>query len=267
MNLTDLRIENRPIDALTPYANNPRTHSARQIRQIAESLKRFGWTNPVLIDAEDRIMAGHGRVAAARKLAMSEVPTIRLDHLNEAERRAYILADNKLAENAGWDEELLAIELQFLVDTDLGFEVEITGFETAEIDRLLSFEEVDDAPEEVALPGSDAAPVSRPGDLWQIGPHRLLCGDALERANWDRLVNGERAQMAFTDPPYNVPIRGHVSGLGKTQHRAFAMGCGEMDATAFTGFLTTVFEHLVAVSHEGAIHYHCMDWRHMGEML
>ncbi len=262
-----LEIRERPIAALKPYAGNPRTHSPMQIRQIAESLKKFGWTNPVLVDDDDGIIAGHGRVAAAQLLGLTTVPTIRLGTMTEAEKRAYIIADNRLAELAGWDEQLLAIELQFLLDVEVDFDVELTGFETADIDRILSGEGEPGEPERVPEPDPEAPVVSRPGDLWAIGGHRIFCGDARDRTSFERLLAGEAAQMVFTDPPYNVPIEGHVSGLGTTRHREFAMASGEMSPAEFTSFLRSVFRNFVAFSIDGAIHFTCMDWRHMREIL
>jgi DNA modification methylase len=267
--LTDRRIELCPISRLTAYKNNARTHSKKQIRQIANSIKRFGFNNPVLVDDAGEIIAGHGRVEAAKLLGLAGVPTLRLSHLSPAEKRAYVLADNRLAEKAGWDREILAIELQALID--LNFEVEVTGFETPDIDILLDQEAEskgtasgpeDDVP---ALPAGQA--VSRPGDLWVLGPHRLFCGNALEDSAYDTVMAGERADMVFTDPPYNVPIEGHVSGLGRVHHREFAMASGEMTEAAFTKFLETAFKHLANNSSDGAIHFVCMDWRHMLETL
>jgi hypothetical protein len=234
-----VKIESVPVGALRPYDRNARTHSKKQVRQIANSIERFGFCNPVLIDDDSRIIAGHGRVSAAKLLGIQEVPTVHLSHLSEADRRAYILADNKLAENAGWDREILAIELQGLLD--LNFDVGIIGFETAEIDMLM--EDIIDAQsgteteDEVPEP-ADQAPVSELGDIWQLGNHRLVCGDARDNAAYELLMNGSKAEFVFTDPPYNVPISGHVSGLGQIQHREFAMGCGEMSAPEFTKFLT-----------------------------
>lgn len=266
-----LRIEHLPLAALRPAPRNARTPSPRQLRQIANSIQRFGFTNPVLLDAEGTIVAGNGRVAAARLLGLECVPTLRLDHLGEAERRAYALADNKLAENAGWDRKLLGLELQYVAELDITFDLTLTGFDTAEIDLL--FEDLDpdtaaaadpaDAPPEPA-PGP---PVSRPGDLWWLGRHRLLCADATQKQAFARLMAGEQARMVFTDPPYNVPIAGHVCGAGRVQHREFAMAAGEMDEQAFTGFLTTVLGHLARHSQDGSIHFVCMDWRHTGELL
>jgi len=262
-----LEIRDRKISALKPYAGNPRTHSPKQIRQIADSLKKFGWTNPVLIDDADGIVAGHGRIEAAKLLGIKSAPTIRLGAMTEAEKRAYILADNRLAEQAGWDEELLAIELQFLIDAEIDFDVELTGFETADIDRILGEAGDPGETENVPEPDPEAPVVSQPGDLWAIGRHRIFCGDARDRTSFERLLAGEIAQMVFIDPPYNVAIEGHVSGLGATRHREFAMASGEMSPAEFTGFLRSIFRNLVAFSTNGAIHFACMDWRHMREIL
>ncbi len=255
-----------PVDQLKPYANNPRTHSKKQIRQIADSIREFGWTNPVLIDAGGGVIAGHGRIAAAKLLGITDVPVLRLEHMSEAQKRAYIIADNKLAENAGWDSDLLKIELQGLLDLSIDFDIELTGFETGEIDVLLAPETVPE-PEPVPLPETDRPAVSRPGDLWLVGKHRLLCGDALNPADWRALMDRDKAQMIFVDPPYNVPIAGHVSGLGAVKHREFAMASGEMSQDAFTEFLRSSFKNLAAFSAEGSVHFVCMDWRHMREVL
>jgi ParB-like nuclease family protein/DNA methylase len=264
-----MNIEYMRVDELRPFAGNARTHARKQIRQIAKSIERFGFCNPVLIDDNKQIVAGHGRVEAATLIGMKDVPTVRLSHLSEADKRAYILADNKLAEKAGWDREILAIELQALID--LNFDVELTGFETAEIDILL--DEAREAghsasgPEDALPPYAAAAAVSSPGDLWLLGQHRLLCGDAREQAAYDALLEGAKAQFVFTDPPYNVEIDGHVCGLGRIRHDNFAMGCGEMSETEFTTFLATVFERIAANSIDGSIHQICIDWRHISEML
>ena len=266
----DLRVETIAVSALKPFPANARTHSRKQIRQIADSIKQFGFTNPVLIDGTGQIIAGHGRVAAAKLLGMKTVPTIRLEHLSEATKRAYIIADNRLAELAGWDRETLAIELQNLTMFDIGFDIALTGFETAEIDLMI--EELD-APgtedEADRIPERDAsqASVTQPGDLWQLSRHRLLCADATKPTSFGQLMNGEQAQMVFTDPPYNVPIDGHVSGLGTVKHAEFAMACGEMSETQFTAFLETVFGNLAAHSVYGSMHFVCMDWRHVHEVL
>ena len=225
--LLDLRVKTHSIAQLKPYSRNARSHSDKQIHQIAKSITTFGFVNPVLIDAKGNIVAGHGRVSAAKLLRMTKVPTIRLDHLTDSERRAYILADNKLAQLAGWDEEILAIELQHLFELDLDFDLTVTGFETPEIDLLIqSLAPESDADDIVPSVGENTPAVSRFGDLWVMGPHRLLCGDARKRADYRCLMRRRRARMVFTDPPYNVPIDGHVCGLGSVHHNAFAMASG-----------------------------------------
>ncbi len=257
-----------PIASLRPYAGNARRHSRKQVRQIAESIRRFGFTNPVLISDESEIIAGHGRMLAARELGIAEVPTLRLSHLSAVERRAYVLADNKLALNAGWDQEILAIELGALIDLD--FDVSLTGFSIAEIDFTL--EQAEEAKAE-AVPAADvipplpARPVTRHGELWQLGRHRLLCGDARSAEDLGRLLGNDRADLVFTDPPYNVEIDGHVCGLGSVRHREFAMASGEMSRAEFTQFLTTTLSNASAVCRDGAIAFVCMDWRHMRELL
>ena len=261
-----LVITHLPVAGLKPYDRNARTHSAKQIAEIATSIKAFGFNNPVLVDKDGGIIAGHGRVEAAKKLGLETVPCVRLEHLSEAQKRAYILADNRLAEKAGWDREILAIELQHLTDLDLDFDITATGFEMAEIDLLLSGIEAAD-PADVVPEVAPGPAVTRPGDIWQIGRHRLICGDSTQADTYARLLGVERAQMVFTDPPYNVKIDGHVSGLGTTKHREFAMASGEMTGTEFTGFLARVFASLVAHAADGAIHFVCMDWRHVGEVL
>ena len=263
------QVSERRIASLRPYARNARTHSKEQIRQIAASISRFGFTNPVLISEDGEIIAGHGRVEAAKMLGWKSVPTIVLAHLSETERRAYVLADNKLALNAGWDREILAIELQGLVD--LEFDVELTGFSLAEIDLLI--DEAAEADPDGGDTAEDACPelgtiaVTRLGDLWLLGRHRLLCGDTRLPVDMDRLMAGERADLVFTDPPYNVAIDGNVCGLGSVKHREFAFASGEMSKLEFTGFLTDTLGNIARVMRDGAIAFVCMDWRHMGELL
>ena len=251
---------------LKPAKRNARTHSPEQVRQIATSIEKFGFTNPVLIDDKGQLIAGHGRVEAAKQLGLSEVPTLCLDHLSEEQIRAYVIADNKLAENAGWDEDILALEFQYLDSLDLDFDLTITGFEMAEIDGFLLLdpeEETEGVPQIAEGPS-----ITQPGDLWLIGEHRLYCGDATKQEAFDVLFEGsDPAQMVFTDPPFNVKISGHVSGLGAVQHREFEMASGEMTPAQFEQFLGSVFANLASHSSDGSIHFICMDWRHMGEML
>ena len=262
-------IEQIAPDRLTPWARNARTHSKKQIRQIADSIETFGFTNPVLIDAANTILAGHGRVEAAKLIGMATVPCIRLESMTPEQKRAYVIADNKLALNAGWDEDLLAEELKALLLTeDLGFDIGATGFSIPEIDSLvegLTPEEPGD-PEDDWVPETDGPPRCRPGDVWRLGAHRLICGDALDPGVVALLMAGERARMVFTDPPYNVKIDGHVGGSGRIKHREFAMAAGEMSTAEFTAFLRRSFENLAAVSVDGAIHFVCMDWRHLQEV-
>ena len=225
MSLTNRQLIERDIATLKPCARNARTHSKKQVKQIAVSIERFGFTNPVLVSDEGDIIAGHGRVEAAKLLGWKRVPTLTLSHLSEEQRRAYVLAYNKLALNAGWDKEILAIELQALIDCD--FDIELTGFSLAEVDfALVDAREADpgagDAPED-AIPEDEGDPVTRFGDFWQLGRHRLLCGDTRDSEAVNRLMDGESADLVFTDPPYNVAIDGNVCGLGSVKHREFAL--------------------------------------------
>lgn len=243
------QIKERAITSLRPYARNARTHSKKQVRQIAASIERFGFTNPVLISDEGEIIAGHGRVEAAKLLKWKTVPTIALSHLSETERRAYVLADNKLALNAGWDKEIVAIELQALVD--LEFDVEVTGFSLAEVDLVIDEAgEADpdgtDAPED-AVAFATGTPISQTGDIWHLGRHRLLCGDARSARDFEALMNGEKADLVFTDPPYNVKIDGNVCGLGSVKHREFAFASGEMNRAQFTAFLSETLGNVASV--------------------
>ena len=257
------------IACLKPYKGNARTHSSKQIEMIAASIDKFGFNNPILIDASNTIIAGHGRWLAAKKLKIAEVPTICLDHLSESEVKAYILADNKLAELAGWDQEILALELQHLLTLDLDFNVEITGFEMGEIDFIIDGAvsgKLDPADEVIEPEAGKPATVKR-GDLWVLGNHRLYCGDSLAEDSYKVLMGSERAQMVFTDPPYNVPIAGHVCGKGSVKHREFEMGVGEMTQGEFTDFLVKSMKLFRSYSSPGAIAFCCMDWRHMTEVL
>jgi DNA modification methylase len=275
------------ITDLKPYKNNARTHSKKQLRQIADSIERFGFTNPVLVSRDNLIIAGHGRVEAAKLLGMGQVPVRRLVHLNPDEIRAYILADNRIAENAGWDKELLALEFEALIDLD--FDLEILGFSAAEID--LTIEEFGASSRGAGSSGASegagsAHHASQPdpvldqvetvntgpavtqlGDLWLLGAHRLLCGDARSPDDVARVSDGKPATLLFTDPPYNVKIDGHVSGLGRNKHREFALASGEMDQDTFTRFLTVSLKAAASHLKDGAIAYICMDWRHMRELL
>jgi DNA modification methylase len=269
MNSVTRNVETKPIADLLASKGNARTHSKRQVEQIAGSIKKFGFTNPVLVDEDNRVMAGHGRIEAAKFLGLNEVPCLSIAGMSAADKRAYVLADNKLALNAGWDMEILATELSELVDLD--FDVSLTGFELPEIDALLvASAECATSP---ARPEDDhPQPETRQattgiGDTWLLGRHLLRCGDAKKSEDVEALVGGAKVDMVFTDPPYNVPIAGHVSGLGRTRHREFAEASGEMSSAEFTQFLVDSFENLERACRDGAIVYTCMDWRHMAEAL
>lgn len=269
-----LTITSRLIADLHPDPENPRRHSAKQIRQVARSIETFGFNVPVLVDAADRVVAGHGRLLACQQLGWDTVPTtITLEHLTEAQAKAFMIADNKLTDNSDWDDRLLAEQLKELSLLDLDFSLEDTGFDMGEIDFRIENLDLGDTGDGTPDPADDIPeppspePVSSLGDLWFLGPHRLLCGNALEEKDLDRLMDERQAAVVFTDPPYNVPIDGHVTGHGAVHHREFAMASGEMTSEEFTTFLVSAFGPLVRHSKEGALHYICMDWRHLQEVL
>jgi DNA modification methylase len=262
----ELSIVYASIDSLHPYGRNARTHTKRQIKMIADSIKTFGFTNPILTDGNNTIVAGHGRVEAAKLIGMTKVPTVRLENLTQDQIRAYVIADNRLAEKAGWDGSILAIELQHLVTVDLGFDITVTGFEVPEIDLILQQAEVKpDADDAFEAPSGPA--ISQPGDLWLLGKHRIYCGNSLDEQSYQKLMKGLKADAVFVDPPYNVAIDGHVSGNGSIHHREFEMASGEMTEKEFVEFLSVSFGLLVQHSKPGSVHFACMDWRHAGEIL
>lgn len=266
-----LEIVYRHVRDLKPHPANARRHSKRQIMKLAKSIETFGFIVPVLVDAELNLYVGHGRLAACDEIGMVEVPTVCLDHLSPAQLRAFMIADNRLTELAEWDDRRLAEQLKDLSLSGLDFSLEVIGFEMAEIDlRIGSLEDLPtpgDDPAD-ALPEPPASPpVSENGDLWLLGRHRVLCGNAMDAAAFALLMGEGRAAMAFSDPPYNVPIDGHASGLGAIHHRPFPMASGEMDSPEFIAFLGQACRNLASNSVDGALHYLCMDWRHIGELL
>jgi len=267
-NIRELQVEVVSISSLRPYERNARAHSKRQIGKIAASIKEFGWMNPILADASGTVIAGHGRLEAAKLLGLAKVPVIRISDLSPTQVRAYRLADNRLAEDAGWDESLLRIELNELIELSSDFEITATGFEMAEVDIILGA--ADDAGDDDASAAepADAAgqAVSKAGDLWHCGKHRLLCGNALERAAYERLLEGEKADLVITDPPYNVKVSS-ISGKGRRKHDEFVMASGEMSTAAFKDFLSTVLALLAAHTISGALHYIFMSWPHLAELL
>ena len=231
--------------------------------QVMASVKQFGFINAILVDRNNQVIAGHARLEAAKRLGMAQVPVVYLDHLTDDEKRAYAIADNRLARLAGWDNEILADELKDLLKID-DFEIEVTG-SMGDVDLIIGDAETAGEDPEDLTPAPEKA-VTRRGDLWLLGEHRLFCADARDEGSFKTLLAGQLAQMVFTDPPYNVEIA-HVSGLGKVKHREFVMASGEMSQPEFTVFLTTVFGHLARSSMDGSIHDICMDWRHIGEVL
>jgi len=257
----------RPIGDLKKYPGNPRRHPESQIANLMKSIRRF-WTNPILVDETGAILAGHGRWEAAKRLSMTEVPTVTVSGLSDSDKRAVVIADNRLPEQAVWDFDLLRGHFQDLIKLD--FDVELTGFSTGEIDLLIDGSQqspaADPADDLTGLaPGGPA--VSQFGDIWELGRHRLACGDAQCTETYERLLQGELAEMMVTDPPYNAPINGHGMGRGKVRHREFAMASGEMSAAAFKAFLNRFIRCAINSSRDGAIHYICMDWRHLPELL
>jgi len=258
----------RPAD-LVAYKRNARKHPERQLVALEASIRQFGFNAPVLVAVDGEIIAGHARVEAAKRVGLDEIPTISADHLSPAQVKAYRLADNRLPELATWDMDALIVELEEIISLD-EIQVESMGWSSAEMDSLFSQAEPDakstaDPADQQLNPPVNA--VATPGDLWLLGRHRLLCGSALESSSWDRLLNGKTATMIFTDPPYNVPITGHVSGLGKVQHAEFAQASGEMSRQEFTTFLTQFLAAMLPHVVDGGVVDLCMDWRHLRELL
>jgi DNA modification methylase len=261
-----LRIEEMPISELKRPARSPRIHPEKQIVMLARNMDTFGFLVPCVIDLKNRLLTGTARVLAAERLGMKVVPVIRIGHLSEIEKRGFIIADNKLAEMAVWDLNILRSELQVFTDLNIDFDFSALGFETGEVASILenATAVADEIITDVAL---NQQAISCIGDLWRAGQHRIYCGDALARASYEALLDGERARLVFTDVPYNVPIKGHVSRTGRHQHREFAVARGEMVSDQFTSFLAEAMKNLAAHSLDGSLHYLCMDWRHCQEIL
>ncbi|HWW46862.1 MAG TPA: DNA methyltransferase [Xanthobacteraceae bacterium] len=260
-------IQQMDLAALTPNPRNARTHAKKQVAQIAASIRAFGWTVPLVVDEQAMILAGHGRYLAARQLALAQVPVVVVTGLSAAKKRALALADNKIAANAGWDRDQLAAELGELAPllAACELELEITGFAPAEIDNLMADLIDPEAEPADAVPALADHAVSQSGDLWQLGRHRLGCGDARDAAAWQAVMAQERAAMMFTDPPYNVRIAA-VVGRGKAQYREFAAASGELSSAEFVAFLTAPLKLAARHSAAGALHYVCIDWRHLREL-
>jgi site-specific DNA-methyltransferase (adenine-specific) len=242
-----MEIKEVEVTALIPYAKNSRTHDDAQVAQIAASIKEFGWTNPILIDGDKGIIAGHGRLMAARKLKMDKVPVIELNGMTDAQKKAYVIADNRLALNAGWDNAMLTIELQDLEDE--GFDLSLTGFDDAELDALLNpIEETEGLTDEDAVPDVPEEPKTKLGDIYILGNHRLMCGDSCSVTDMDKLVNDRQVDMWLTDPPYNVAYE------GKTKD-ALTIQNDSMDNEGFRQFLRDAYATADTVMKAGAVFY------------
>lgn len=262
----NIQIVTIAIDQLVPDPKNARQHPPKHVRQLARSIQTFGFTAPILIDAQRQVIAGHGRLLAAQHLGWQDVPTITLEHLTPDQVRAYRIADNRLTDCSTWDDKLLAEQLLSLSVAELDFDLTAIGFDLPEIDlRIQSLNEIeeDDAGDPEVIEGP---PATRVGDVWQLGPHRVLCGNALDPEAYAALMQGVSAAVVFSDPPYNVAIQGHVLGKGAIRHAEFAMASGEMSEAQFEGFLSQAIAGMVGASSPGALMYLCMDWRHIGEM-
>lgn len=257
-----------PTNSLKPHPQNPRVHSDRQVQQIAQSIEAFGFNVPILADDQQNIVAGHGRILAARRLGWKTVPVIKLSHLTESQYKAFLIADNRLTENSTWDDRLLGEQLKSLSELELDFDLEVTGFEMAEIDVLIEgLDTIAEADADDRLPEVETSAVSATGDMWQLGKHRVLCGDALLSESYLRLMDGATADLVITDPPYNVVIDGHASGLGKIRHREFRMASGEMSEGEFSAFLGKAMAQCSLSSKQGSLAYYFMDWRHLRQIL
>ena len=263
---TKLAIADRALFQLKPYPGNVRTHSKKQIQQIANSIKQFDCLNPILVDEDDEILAGHGRWLAAQKLGLETVPTIKILHLKPAEKVAFRIADNRIAELSAFSKEALAIEFALITSIDADFDVEITGFDLGTIELLIDKDAGSSVGKDDMPVVSSGSAVTQLGDVWILGSHRLVCGDATLREPYLTLMGRSRARMVFTDPPYNVAIAGHVSGNGAIKHREFVMASGEMDEAQFTAFLTASMSNMARFSVDGSVAFVCMDWRHLPEL-
>lgn len=271
MALQTLVIKYCPLDSIRFDPQNPRLHSKKQVRQIARSIESFGFNVPVLIDGRGQLIAGHGRVLAARLLGMTQIPAIKLEHLTEPQLRVFMIADNRLTENSVWDERLLGEQFKALSMVELDCSIDVTGFEIAQIDTMIegltptSLGKNDPAD---VLPDYGAKrQVTRTGDVWVLNRHRVCCGDARDDATYSVLMQRQRATAVFSDPPYNDRIDGYVGGFGKIHHAEFPMASGEMSEAEFTTFLTVVLMLLARYSSDGALQFICMDWRHSPELL
>ena len=266
--LIEIQIQYRAVGDLTLDPRNPRQHSQRQVNQIADSIREFGFLMPVVVDDTAQVVIGHARVLAAKKLDMPRIPVVEIKHLSKTQLKALRIADNRLAQNAHWDERLLGESFLELKELDLDFDLSITGFSLPEID--LTLQTLQEGMTEGTNDEADAVtgvPVCPLGDVWELGDHRHHCGDATSEAAFDILMREQLAHVVFIDPPYNVRVDGHVSGKGKIRHREFAQASGELSREEFIRFLSGSCVVLAKHSKDGAIHFVCMDWRHADELI
>lgn len=251
-----------PVEMLKPHPNNARKHRRAQISGIAESIGAFQFNTPIVIDGKNQILKGHGTLEAAKYLGYQRVPTIKIEHLTDAQARAYMLADNKLCDRSSWDEPKLALELQELSDLAQDFDITATGFEHPEIDLRIQSLDTDDKDADDDFDTSKKQPVVCLGDLWSLENHKICCGDSRQGDCYSNLLGDQTASAVFTDPPYNVPINGHVRVKSDHGHREFLECSGEKSASEFEEFLSVTFKHMAKWTAAGGIIYSCMDWRH-----
>ena len=261
-----LRLDYEPAEAIQPNPRDPRTYSLAETRRVAKSMKTFG-AMPLIVTSERVVLSGNVWLQASKLAGIDPLPIIVADHLTSAQADAFMVAQVRLVERGEWDAQKLGVILRDLTVQDLDFDLDITGFDVPEIDLYIEGLDGADGPDPADEPPPPGPRVSRLGDLWVCGPHRVLCGDALDPSSYQRLMAGQQAAIIFTDPPYNVPIAGNVSGNGVVKHGDFAMACGEMSEAEFTAFLITVMGLTADHSTEGSLAYWCMDWRHMHEMI
>jgi DNA modification methylase len=266
--LIEVNIQYRDVEELILDPRNPRQHSQKQINQIDDSIREFGFVVPIVIDDQGHVVMGHGRLLAAKRLKMTKVPVIELHHLSPAQIKALRIADNKLALNAHWDERLLGESFLEIKELDLEFDLNFTGFALPEIDLAIQgLKSSNSTPAEEVEDSTTGAPVCRPGELWNCGDHRVFCGDATREVSFQALMESKLANLVFVDPPYNVSVDGHVSGNGRIKHREFAQASGELSREEFTSFLVAACSLLQKHSVNGSIHFLCMDWRHTAQLL
>jgi DNA modification methylase len=266
MTAPNLKIVYRPVDALKPYPGNARQHSQKQLQQLASSIIRFGMNTPVGVGNDGEIVFGHARAIASKMAGLKTIPTVLIAHLTDNEKRAYIIADNKIAENAGWSKKALASELSLIIAADPTFDLELTGFDLGTIELLIDQDAGETAKQDEVPAAAEGPAVTLLGDRWKLGRHALVCADATKGESYVVLMGGARAQMIFSDPPYDVPIMGHASGKGKAQRREFVMASGEMEAPEYIEFLAATFDHCARHSVDGSLHYQCIDWRHQEQL-